>query len=310
MSSQASPQPGQARPLAFESFDGNRDAAPQGPRVFEPLDLSPPRRQDSPDEAAGRMGFIPLLKIDKQEDPRETARREAERMKAEAGRMVSEAQGQVESLTREAREQGYQAGYDQGLTEGKEAAAAMMAAAAENLARAVEVLDQARARVMAHLEREVVALVAASTDLVLMTPGAVKPELIKNVVRRAIEKAGQAERLTVRLHPEDLDLVQEFRPELAKGLSRLQHLDLEADADLGRGECLVEAPLGQVDATLDTRRRQLWQVLEETLHQDEGLDLEPLTQSPPPSPQQADAPPAAQDPAEQEQAALEEEVDW
>jgi flagellar assembly protein FliH len=290
LSSQAPPEQSEARPFNWQPFNGKGPARPakEGVSAFQPLQFERPKvdRDASPD----RKGFMPLFGADKQEDPREVAAREARRMTSEANRMVEEAQGQVENLRTQAHDQGYQNGYEKGLQEGREASGAVINVTLDNFNRVVEALEQARARVLGNLEQELVAMVAAATDLVLMTPGAVRPELIIGVVRGAVAKVSQAERLTVHLNADDLALAEEFRPELVKGLGQLQHLELIADAELGRGDCLVETPQGQVDASLDTRRRQLWQVLEDTLHQGEPLDLEPLTQSAPPEPAQETAP--------------------
>jgi flagellar assembly protein FliH len=135
------------------------------------------------------------------------------------------------------------------------------------------VLERARAGVLAVMEEEIIALVQAVTDRILLAPGAVDPDLIRRVVRESIGRVSQAERLAVRLNPDDLERVREFRPRLLENMGRLKYLDLLPTQDLRPGDCLVEGPQTQVDATLATRRERIFQLLEETFHQSAALDL-------------------------------------
>ena len=124
------------------------------------------------------------------------------------------------------------------------------------------------------MEEEIVALVQATIDRILLAPGAVDPDLVRRVVRQAIERVSQAERLCVRLNADDLERVREFRPRLLEGMGRLKYLDLMADDSLHPGDCLVEGPQSQVDATLATRRQKIFKLLEETFHQSPRLDVQ------------------------------------
>ena len=57
-------------------------------------------------------------------------------------------------------------------------------------------------------------------------------------------------------------------------MGQLKYLDLMADDSLHPGDCLVEGPQSQVDATLATRRQKIFKLLEETFHQSPRLDVQ------------------------------------
>lgn len=116
------------------------------------------------------------------------------------------------------------------------------------------------------LEEGIVALVHAAVERILLSPDAVDPALIRRVVREAVSRANQAERVAVRLNPDDLERVREFRPKLLEGMGRLKYLYLIADGELRPGDYLVEGPHSQVDATMATRRQRIFSLLEETYH--------------------------------------------
>ncbi|MFH1034940.1 MAG: FliH/SctL family protein, partial [Pseudomonadota bacterium] len=220
-------------------------------------------KKDRPVEADG---FIPIYLQEKPENPLEVAQRQADEM-------LASAQGQAADIRQKSQEEGYQAGYASGLEEGLVASKARIEAACDNLGRATAALERARAGVLLVMEQEIIALVQAVSDRILLAPGAVDPDLIRRVVREAIGRVSQAERLAVRLNPDDLERVREFRPRLLEGMGRLKYLDLLADPELRPGDCLVDGPQAQVDATLATRRGRIFQLLEETFHQSPRLVL-------------------------------------
>ena len=79
------------------------------------------------------------------------------------------------------------------------------------------------------------------------------PEALFALVRSAVRRAGESRRVSVRLAPEDLALLQ---PEGGKGaIDSLTAARVEwvADPSLQRGDCLVDTDFGQVDGRLATR---------------------------------------------------------
>jgi hypothetical protein len=98
----------------------------------------------------------------------------------------------------------------------------------------------------------------------------VEGELTTNVdkmmgtVRSAVRRLGESRRITVRLCPEDAELLtkENKQPGDVAGLSAAR-VEVVADPALGRGDCLVEGDLGSVDARLDTRFAELRRVIAE-----------------------------------------------
>ncbi|MBI4800289.1 MAG: hypothetical protein HY794_16480 [Desulfarculus sp.] len=255
MSSQGQPEPSPGHRVRDFSLPELGEAAPAGAEAGQ-----------APARPVEEGGFIPIYLQERPENPLEVAQRQADELMASA-------QGQATAIRQKSQEEGYQTGYQAGLEEGVVASRARIEAACDNLGRALTILERAREGVLSVLEEEIIALVQAVTDRILLAPDAVDPDLIRRVAREAIGRVAQAERLTVQLNGDDLERVREFRPRLLEGMGRLKYLDLVADPDLRPGDCLVEGPQSQVDATLATRRRRIFNLLEETFHQAQRLDL-------------------------------------
>lgn len=260
-------------------------ASDRQPTVFTLPDLGGPRQASQATAAeVARTGFVPLFSPREVENPLEAAQQQAQAL-------LDQAQAQAQQIQNQAREQGYQEGYAAGEEEGRAASRARIEAAVDNLGRDLKILATVRAGILAVMEEEIVGLVQAACDRVLLSAAAADPGLVRRVVREAIARFNQVERLTVRVSPEDLKQVQEQRPALLAEFGDLQHLEVKADPAVAPGGCQVDSASAQVDASLATRRQQVLASLTEAFHRAGGLEVEDLLD------QALSAPAAAADPA-------------
>jgi flagellar assembly protein FliH len=78
------------------------------------------------------------------------------------------------------------------------------------------------------------------------------PEHVRAVVERELTRLQPARRVVLRVHPDDLALLDP--PETLGARHELRApLSFEADATLSRGGCVIDTDLGQIDARLETR---------------------------------------------------------
>ena len=229
-----------------------------------------------PETAAELDEFKPLITAKQEIEPLDRAQRQAEDLLTQAQAELTSAKGEAADIRHKASEDGYQKGYQQGLAEGVQASKARITAALDNLARATEGLDAAKARVLAAMEGEVIALVQAVVDQVFLTKQAVDPKLVRQAAVEAVKRLAEAERVTLRVNPGDMENIKEFRPELEKKMPQLKHLQIVADPQLAPGDLLADTSTCQIDATIATRRARIFKLLEETLQQSHPLDLSPL----------------------------------
>jgi flagellar assembly protein FliH len=79
--------------------------------------------------------------------------------------------------------------------------------------------------------------------------------VIGPVVKMAMQKVADPRHLTVRLNPRDIDTVKTFKGEWFPDDEVGAVFRLEADEAIGRGGCIVETNLGDVDARIDQQIR-------------------------------------------------------
>ncbi len=159
-------------------------------------------------------------------------------------------QQEAAALREAAREQGHA----EGLEEGRRAGQGDCARVKDMLVSLGSEMDNLDFRI-ADLVLELALDVARQ---VVAGELAVRPERILEVINLALKQLTETtQEARLLLHPEDAALV---RPQLEGVLDR-NRLRIVEDIRVERGGCLIETPLGDLDATLATRWRQVVQVL-------------------------------------------------
>jgi flagellar assembly protein FliH len=165
----------------------------------------------------------------------------------------------------EARTQGYQQGYRDGL-EALDAAKRQFAQqVSAQMAQVVAAFDAQTAALDARLADTLVQTAVMLARQVVRSEITQRPELIVQVAQDAVGAVIlSARHLRLRLHPADLPLVEQGCADLLQA----RGVVLQADATLQPGGCVVESDLGQVDARIEAR----WAQAAAVLGQDTPLD--------------------------------------
>lgn len=157
---------------------------------------------------------------------------------------------ELEALHREAREEGFQQGLEEGRRRG-------YATGADEVRKTLEALRSVMLQLAEPLERVDEAVVEAVSDLaILIARHLVRRELKTNpgevvgVVRETMRHLPIAPRAArIRLHPEDVEMVQTA---FALGDDE-RSWRLEADPLITRGGCIVETDSSRIDASVESR---------------------------------------------------------
>jgi flagellar assembly protein FliH len=171
---------------------------------------------------------------------------------------------EVQRLVEQARAEGYAAGVADVSGQLEPAVAALGTAAA-----GVAALRDA---VAAQGERAAVDLALRIAEHAVYAQLAVDPEKVVDVVRGALRRLMERERVTVLVNPEDLDVVRGHSDALVAELGGIEHCELQADRRVARGGAIVRTAEGEVDATLETKLSRAREVIEHDLAGHDGDD--------------------------------------
>ena len=163
---------------------------------------------------------------------------------------------EIERICAEAREDGYQAGYNSGYQTGKRTGYEEgQAAAKDEAARIGKVangLEQALQEFDQQVADELLALAVEIARQVVRHEIAARPATILGVVNEALTYLPHLH-AAIHLNPEDASLVRSY---LGDALAHAGHRILE-EPTLKPGDCLLEAGGSQIDASTGTRWRRV-----------------------------------------------------
>jgi flagellar biosynthesis/type III secretory pathway protein FliH len=154
---------------------------------------------------------------------------------------------------------------EEGLREGREEALAALTPALEALNQAVEAMQLEQYARADRLEAHAVDLGLFLAEKVLGGALAVEPERVVESVRGALRGIVERERVTVLVHPDDLELVRDAMDGVRASLGGIEHCEVQAERRVSRGGAIVRTPDGDVDARLETKLVRAREVVEAAL---------------------------------------------
>ncbi len=183
-------------------------------------------------------------------EARDAAVQIRERAQQQADEIVAQAQAQVQQMMAQAKAEADQLkaqAKQQGFTEGQQQGAAKLS----------ELVAHSSARVQ-QIESELVPQISTlATSIARKILGReleFHPDAVVQIVRQALsEKARQRREIYLRVHPDDLELLRQSKPQLLEILSRTKEIGIRDDPEVQRYGVIIETDAGTIDAQLDTQ---------------------------------------------------------
>jgi flagellar assembly protein FliH len=167
----------------------------------------------------------------------------------------------VAAIAEAARAEGHDAGFQAGLAEARQQMAAGVAA----LQAAAAGVETQRTELSAAVEAAAVELGLRIAEQALHATVEVRPGVVVDVVRGALRRLVERDRVAILVHPDDLDLVRTASEGLVAELGGIEHCEVQAERRVARGGAIVRTVEGEVDATLATKLARAREVLEDEL---------------------------------------------
>jgi flagellar assembly protein FliH len=171
-------------------------------------------------------------------DASQQAKQTIAKARDEAEEIVRTARLEREALITESRQQGYADGLDKWND------------------ALVDAWD-ARNRYLATNETVVVQLAIALARKIVGETANLDPTTVLQSAREAIRSARGEQKLRVRVRPEDESVMLQQMIELKRYNSEFGEIQVVADESITLGGCIVESPLGSIDAQFSTQLKSL-----------------------------------------------------
>jgi flagellar assembly protein FliH len=258
----------------FEAFDMPADdAADQDPTVsdshFDTLADGP----ESPGEFLAITDHPDLapLKSDgpsaraRCSDALEIVRQTEEEMAA----FKEETCRQCTLLEQEAYDKGFATGEKDGISAGEK----KMQALGADLSAVIESVADFRKELVEQYETELLDLVLAICRKIIYCEISVNHQVIQETVRHILDDAPAGQPVTVRLHPKDMAAVEKLISSTEVSATDMNRVSMVSDTSVSRGGCRLETPHGDMDATIETRLKNVYDVLKRTGAGSDGTSL-------------------------------------
>lgn len=174
---------------------------------------------------------------------------------SEAEGLIAAARSQADAIVEEAKaayQRERERGHADGLAEAQMAQAEKMI---ETVGRTVDYFAQ--------VEADMVALVMGAVRKIIENYDDAERVLI--VVRNALSVVRNQKQMTLRLHPQQVEVVRARVNDLLLSYPGVGYLDIVADGRLGLHACILESEIGLVEASIDGQIQALERAFQKVL---------------------------------------------
>ena len=184
----------------------------------------------------------------------EAARAELEKVRAEADQMIQSANVQIEQMRmdalEEAKNQGYQEGYDQGMAQAQ--------VLKDDYLSKMEELNRDYRHKVEELEPMFVSNLTEIYEHVFKVDLSAYKQLVSNLLIDAMLKTDSAKNYIVHVSKQDYVMVCEERERIQEETGTLaDHLEIVSDMTLSTSQCMIETESGIYDCSLGTELEEL-----------------------------------------------------
>jgi len=172
---------------------------------------------------------------------------------AKAKVIIQSAEEQAQQIEHEA----YQRGYEQGLDFARVQTAEMV----EIIKSMAEQAVQEKWKFVNDVETNIVDLAIQIAEKIVGEHIATKPDVVIDMAKRALLMAAAREHIQIRVNPEDVDVVKTHKDDLIATMDGIKKIEVMPDRRVGRGGCVFETSVGNVDARVQSQLSQIEQSL-------------------------------------------------
>ena len=197
----------------------------------------------------------------------EAAQLEAEVVRTQLNQEEEEVRRRLSDIQEEARQLGFEKGFEQGLEAGKSEYDGIIHEARE----VVELSKQDYLKNVEKSEPVILELALAVAEKLIGNLLLSDEEYWKQVIKSAISEVKEQKEVRLYVHPDWYEKTLKHKDELENLLSQVKEFYIFPDAELAVTGCIVETPYGRIDASLDSQlaevKKQLHEKLKENSHE-------------------------------------------
>ncbi|WP_166827625.1 FliH/SctL family protein [Thalassoroseus pseudoceratinae] len=214
------------------------------------------------------------------EDLESRCQQYVEQVRQQTRAMIVEAQAEVESLKKTSHTEGYEAGYQAGISKAEQEIQKRIDAEVRKQVEAktrtsipviqsvADTLAAQRLEWLSEWESKGIHLAVAIAERIIRREVAAHPENVIQLLQELLEMASGENSVCIYLHPEDAAFLDEQQVDLSAMFQSAGDAKILNDESVSRGGCVVRTEHGEMDARIET---QLNRLIEELLPEADEL---------------------------------------
>ena len=168
------------------------------------------------------------------------------RAQAGAQTILGEAQAkshaEIAQVLEKSKSEGYQAGYQEGLSETEEIR--------KNAKAELEGAVKEKNKLIGEAEGEIVDMIVKISEKLVSGAAAINPGVVQNLVRQGFSGVSAAGDMVVRVSPADYQALTGNKERVIPQELSSSKVEFRRDDAMKQGECVIETPLGNIDCGL------------------------------------------------------------
>ena len=206
---------------------------------------------------------------DEEDAPKEQAPASAREIEA----MVEARLKEFEERFQQEKEDAYHSGFEDGTSEGTKHGLSQSEEEIARFQNVVETLSTQWKDTLRTYDTAVIDLSIRIARKIIDVEVEQNQDAILQAVHDCLAYVEDKTKVIIRVNPDDLEAVRRHRNDWLESLESMDHLLIEAEPTVTRGGCVVETPIGDVDAQIEERLERLRNaLLEEINRNDDSQD--------------------------------------
>ena len=185
------------------------------------------------------------------------AREEAKVIVEQAERKAAEIMEKIEGLKQQSIQKGFEEGFKQGREEGIIQAKKECYENFWGLYTLTSAAFQVKKEIIDSAEKEILELATSIAEKVIRNQLELKPELMQNIIKAAIDQLQDKEEIKIIVNPVLTQNLYDFAEELREKTRGIKIIKLTEDKTIPKDGVIVESPDSRIDGRVETQLREI-----------------------------------------------------
>ena len=167
----------------------------------------------------------------------------------------------ISEIQKLAYDEGFKLGYEEGNKEAFEKKSQELQVGIDQIQKLLGSFNDMKKELIQQNERHIITLIYNLAEKIAFDQIEKKPEVIMNIITKAIEQAQLEEDIHVSVSSEQLQFIEQLRQSQQEKFEVLKNVKITGSDEIKPGGCVIETNYGIIDAQVHERTEKLWQEL-------------------------------------------------